>query len=119
MPSIRQVVPRPLGGFDKSRESHASQPGALYGLLNLRPLRGELLQTKLVGPFVDDVGNAIVITPDYTGWGGFLGISEDYVVSGEEEISTSGWEGVSEDYEVSGSEEFSTSGWEEYYEEAP
>jgi hypothetical protein len=62
MSSIRQIVPRPLGGFDKSRESHASRPGALYGLLNLRPLRGELTQTKLVSTFVDDVGEAVIVT---------------------------------------------------------
>lgn len=69
MPSVRQTINRPLGGFDRSRQSHASRPGVVYDLLNMRPVRGELQQTNLIGNFVDEFNDAILIVYEiFSGW---------------------------------------------------
>jgi hypothetical protein len=45
---MRTLFPKTLAGVDRSRKSHVATNG-VYDLLNLRPKRGELVQTLLVG----------------------------------------------------------------------
>lgn len=78
----RVLVPRPLGGFDRSRQSHVLRAGH-YDLLNLRPVRGDLIQTALFGD------TEIVITPAW------IGTSLDYLLSASETVDSSGsWTGA-------------------------
>lgn len=52
--SKNSLLLRTLGGFDRSRPSDKSD-NSFYDLLNLRPIRGSLEQTDLVGTLIPEI----------------------------------------------------------------
>lgn len=61
MASPRQMVARDLSGFNRTQQSHVSRTG-LYDLVNFRPVRGDLVQTDLIGRI------PIIIADSPLGW---------------------------------------------------